>query len=317
VGPRPEVGLPAEFRLRLKHVEQSDDDINTRVTALKDLALVADGEDCLVVIHTAVASELGRRYVLSKPITTMGRGRDNDVVIPSDAVSRHHARVERRSADVLIRDLQSTNGTFINNERVRLEEWPLTRGDQLRLGDTVFKYLSGSDIEAQYHAALSHMAVTDGLTNLCNRKQLDTLMAEEVRRAQRYRRELSVLMLDIDYFKRINDVHGHLAGDVVLTHLALLLKQRLRPDDTLGRYGGEEFCAILPETSLVAAAHIGEQLRSMVATRPFSAERQTLTITVSIGAAALDSSMQYPDLYRAADAMLYRAKRLGRNRVCH
>jgi two-component system, cell cycle response regulator len=297
-------------------VDQSDDEVNTRVTALRDLSPHAEGEDCLVTIHTAVESELGRRHILSRALMRMGRGRDNDIVVPSDAVSRHHAQLERRAADIVVSDLQSTNGTFINNERVFLEERRLRRGDQLRLGDTVFKYLSGSDIEAQYHVAITHMAVTDGLTNLCNRKQVDTLLAEEVRRAQRYRRELSILMLDVDHFKRINDTHGHLAGDGILTRLAVLLQQHLRPDDTLGRYGGDEFCMILPETSLSNAAYIAESLRAVVSDRPFAAERTTLSVTVSIGAAELQPSMQYSDLYRSADAMLYRAKQLGRNRVC-
>jgi diguanylate cyclase (GGDEF)-like protein len=303
--------------LWLKNVDQSDDELNTRVTALRDLSLPSDGEDCLVTIHTAVESELGRRHVLNRSLMRMGRGRDNDIVVPSDAVSRHHAQLERRGSDVVVSDLQSTNGTFINNERVYLEQRRLCRGDQLRLGDTVFKYLSGSDIEAQYHVAITHMAVTDGLTNLCNRKQFDALLVEEVRRAQRYRRELSILMIDVDHFKRVNDTHGHLAGDGILTRLALLLQQHLRSDDTLGRYGGDEFCMILPETSLISAAHVAETLRAVVSDRPFAAERTTLTVTVSIGAAALQSSMQYPDLYRTADAMLYRAKQLGRNRVCH
>ena len=296
---------------------QSDDDVNTRITDLRALHPGSNVEDCLVVIHTAMQTDLGRRHVLSKPVMRIGRGSNNDIVVPSDSVSRQHAQLERRGADLVISDLQSTNGTYINNERVNVEEWRLRRGDQLRVGDTVFKYLSGSDIEAQYHAIMNQMAVTDGLTNLSNRYQLDALLTEEVRRAQRYGRELSVLMLDIDDFKQVNDAHGHLAGDSVLNSLAQALQQRLRPDDILGRYGGDEFCAILPETSLANAALIAETLRGMVAGQTFAADRRTLTVTVSIGVAALQSSMQYSDLYREADEMLYRAKRLGRNQVCH
>jgi two-component system cell cycle response regulator len=293
-----------------------DDDEKTRVTGLEEMDLKTTGEDCLVVIHTAVQTELGRRYVLSNPMMTIGRGPKNDVVVSSDAVSRQHARLERRGADFVVSDLGSTNGTFINNERKRPNNSRLNRGDQIRVGDTVFKFLSGSDIEAQYHAVIGHMAVTDGLTNLSNRKHLDSLLAEEIQRAHRHARDLSLLMLDIDHFKTINDIHGHLAGDRVIAGMAMLLRQRLRSGDKLGRYGGEEFCAILPETALPSATTIAETLRTMVATNPFPIESQRLTVTVSIGVAALQPNMQNSDLYRAADEMLYRAKGEGRNQVC-
>jgi diguanylate cyclase (GGDEF)-like protein len=124
-------------------------------------------------------------------------------------------------------------------------------------------------------------------------------------------------MLDIDHFKTINDVHGHLAGDRVIAGLGVLLRQRLRSDDKIGRYGGEEFCAVLPETGLPAATGIAETLRTMVATHPFPIDAKRLTVTVSIGAASLQPKMQPSDLYQAADQMLYRAKNEGRNKVCY
>jgi two-component system cell cycle response regulator len=293
-----------------------EDDEKTRVTGLEEMQVPTTGEDCLVVIYTAVQTELGRRYVLNDSVMTIGRGASNHIVVSSDAVSRQHAQLERRGTDFVVSDLNSTNGTFINNERKRPSSSRLNRGDQLRVGDTVFKFLSGSDIEGQYHAVIGHMAVTDGLTNLFNRKHLDSQLAEEIQRAHRHSRELSVLMLDIDNFKTINDVHGHLSGDRVIAGLAHLLRQRLRSDDKLGRYGGEEFCAILPETGLERAATIAETLRTMVATHPFPIETQRLTVTVSLGAAALQPHMQSSDIYRAADEMLYRAKSEGRNKVC-
>jgi two-component system, cell cycle response regulator len=294
----------------------SDDDAKTRVTGKDARPPSASGEDCLVVIHTAVQTDFGRRHVLKTPLTTIGRGRDNDIVVLSDAVSRHHAKLERRGTEFLVSDLDSTNGTFVNSEPKPLKEWRLNRGDQLRIGDTIFKYLSGADIENQYHAVIAHMAMMDGLTNLCNRKQLDTVLMEEIGRAQRHGRHLSLMMLDIDHFKRVNDAHGHLAGDGILSRLGLLLQQRLRPSDKVGRYGGEEFCAILPETTLARATSIAETLRTMIAEEQFITENQTLAVTVSIGVAAFEPRMQYADLYRAADQLLYQAKRLGRNQVC-
>lgn len=295
----------------------SDYDVKTRVTGLEQLKIGQSGQGCLVVIHAPVQADLGRLHTLAKEVTTIGRGRDNDIVLPSDCVSRRHSRLERREQRLYVVDLASTNGTYVNDESKPVRDRPLERGDQLRIGDTIFKYLSGSDIELQYHEILFRMAVTDGLTNLSNRKQLDATLVEEIPRALRHGRELSVLMLDIDHFKHVNDTHGHLAGDSVLRGLASMLQKRLRPNDRLGRYGGEEFCAILPETALPNAAKIGEELRALVEAHAFVAEDKRISVTVSIGAGCLKEGMDLADLYRSADEMLYKAKRTGRNKVCH
>ena len=288
----------------------------TSVTVGQDVTPAADSEDSLVIIFSSAPSDLGRRHVLRRR-QTIGRGEDNDIILQSDIVSRQHASIECKGMDVVVTDLGSTNGTFVNDDPARLDQVLLRCGDRLRIGDTIFKYLSGKDIEAQYHLVISQMALTDSLTNLCNRKRLDALLEEEIRRARRYRRALSLLMLDIDHFKRINDVYGHSAGDSVLMRLAASMGERLRPGDKLGRYGGEEFCAICPETSLTHASKIAESLRSMVADQHILVDNQALAVSVSIGAAEWNPQMQGPDLYRAADQMLYRAKSLGRNRVCY
>ena len=303
-------------RSTLRAVE-SDYDVKTRVTGLEQVKMGHSGPGCLVVIHAPLQADLGRLHTLAKDITTIGRGRDNDIVLPSDCVSRRHSRLERRDGGLFVVDLASTNGTYINDEAQPVRERPLERGDRLRIGDTIFKYLSGSDIEVQYHEILFRMTVTDGLTNLSNRKQLDATLQEEIPRARRHQRELAVLMLDIDHFKKINDTYGHLAGDSVLRGLASILQKRLRPNDRLGRYGGEEFCAILPETGLASAAKIGEELRALVEAHAFVADDKRISVTVSIGAGALGDEMSMADLYRRADEMLYQAKRTGRNKVCH
>jgi two-component system, cell cycle response regulator len=294
----------------------SDDEQRTRITERQAVPPAASGADCLVIICAAVPTDFGRLHMLKRPVTTIGRGSDNDIALQSDAVSRHHAKIERRGMHVIVTDLGSTNGTFVNDDPTRLQESRLERGDLLRIGGTVFKYLSGMDFETQYHAAISQMAMTDGLTSLCNRKQLDALLAQEVGRAHRHRRHLSLLMLDVDHFKRINDRLGHQVGDGVLTRLAAILVRRLRPSDTVGRYGGEEFCAILPETPLSSASQIAETLRTAIAEQPLVTDHGDVAVSVSIGVAELQAQMHAADLYRAADQMLYRAKSLGRNRVC-
>ena len=295
----------------------TDYELQTRVTGLDELKVKRSGEDCLVVIYAPTQSELGRRYLLSHSSLGIGRGRDNDVILPSDCVSRRHARLEQRADGLYIVDLESTNGTFVNDEPGRVRERRLRRGDQLSIGDTIFKFLSGSDVESQYHEIVFRMAITDGLTNLANRKQLDTLLKEEMPRAQRHGRHLSILMIDVDYFKSINDTYGHVTGDSVLRGLALTLQKRLRPTDKIGRYGGEEFCVILPETSLSSAVRIAEELRSLIHDHAFIAEGKEIRVTVSIGVAPVKPVMALDEFYKAADDMLYQAKRAGRNRVCH
>jgi two-component system cell cycle response regulator len=294
-----------------------DYDVQTRVTGLDELRVRRPGEACLVVIHAPVQSDLGRRFILDKDTTTVGRGRDNDIVLPSDCVSRRHARLEQRAGNLFIVDLASTNGTFINDDAHSIRERQIQRGDRLKIGDTIFKYLSGSDIELQYHEIIHRMTVTDGLTDLANRKQLDLVLGEEIPRSRRHNRALSMLMIDIDHFKDINDTHGHLTGDSVLRGLAGILQRRLRPNDRLGRYGGEEFCVILPETSLHNAAKFGEELRALVEAHAFVAEDKNIRVTISVGVGTLQDDMALADLYKNADEMLYRAKRTGRNRVCY
>jgi diguanylate cyclase (GGDEF)-like protein len=295
----------------------SEFELQTRVTALDEIKVKRTGQECLVVIYAPSPTDLGRRYLLGLPSVAIGRGRDNDIVLPSDCVSRRHARLEQRPDGLYLVDQDSTNGTFVNEEPHRIHERRLRRGDQFSVGDTIFKFLSGNDVESQYHDIVFRMAITDGLTNLANRKQLDTVLQEELPRAQRHGRHLSMLMIDIDYFKRINDTYGHPTGDSVLRGLAAALQKRLRPNDKLGRYGGEEFCLVLPETSLSSAVRIGEELRALVANQVFAAESQEVRVTVSIGAAAARPVMTLEEFYKAADEMLYKAKNSGRNKVCY
>jgi diguanylate cyclase (GGDEF)-like protein len=295
---------------------ESDHDIKTRVTTLEELKVQRKGDDCLVVIYAPVASDLGRRHVLDQEVVTIGRDRENDIVLDSDSVSRRHARVEHRDGRIYLTDLDSTNGTYVNDDNEPVRDTQLRRGDQVKIGDTIFKYLSGSDVETQYHETIFNMTITDGLTDVGNKKRLDQLVQKEIPRALRHSRELALLMVDIDHFKDVNDTYGHLAGDSVLRDLAGILAKRLRPDDELGRYGGEEFAAILPETSLGGALKIAEDLRGLVEQHRFIVEGEQIRVTVSIGAAALKQGMDAKAFFRAADEMLYKAKNGGRNKVC-
>jgi diguanylate cyclase (GGDEF)-like protein/PAS domain S-box-containing protein len=161
-------------------------------------------------------------------------------------------------------------------------------------------------------------ASRDGLTKLFNHRTFYALLNEELGRAKRYKRPLSLLMLDIDHFKRVNDTHGHIAGDAVLRGLGHLLLKQARTTDCVCRYGGEEFTVILPETDRAAAVTIAERLRKMVEFHSFDiGTSKSLRITVSIGVATyLQHAESIEALVKASDMALYAAKGAGRNRVC-
>lgn len=164
---------------------------------------------------------------------------------------------------------------------------------------------------------LRRQACEDGLTGLANRSHLDTVLAQEFGRARRFGRPLALVMCDIDHFKRVNDEYRHQTGDEVLRRVAAILRDHCRCVDTVGRFGGEEFVLVLPETRLGEAARIGERIRIAVEAYPWSALRPDLRVSVSMGVTD-DLTVLYPErMLAAADAKLYEAKRAGRNRVCH
>ena len=292
-----------------------DSDIKTRVTPLEELRPQRAGKDCLVVIYSGDQRQFGKRHVLTDDPLTIGRGSENRMVLDNDSVSRRHCRIERRNASWYVVDLDSTNGTYVND--VQVTEYQLRRGDQIKVGDTIVKFLSGSDLEAQYHETIYNMTIVDGLTQISNKRYTMEALEREISRARRHLRPLSVVMFDIDHFKHINDNYGHLAGDYVLKELATLCRSRLRPDDVLGRYGGEEFCAVLPETGLSGSAAIAEDLRLRIEERSFTFEGETIPVAVSLGCAELAGDMDLMGIIRSADEKLYEAKRGGRNRVCY
>jgi two-component system, cell cycle response regulator len=274
------------------------------------------GTDCLVVIYTKEPTLLGKRFVLENNPTRVGRGADNHIVLDGDSVSRRHAHFEQRETPWLIVDDGSTNGTYCNDEQIS-REVVLKNGDRVKIGPTIFKFLSGADVEAQYHEEIYRMTIIDGLTQIHNKRYLYEALEREMIRGRRHERELAILMFDIDHFKRINDVHGHLAGDFVLKELARIVQSRIRRDEVFARYGGEEFAIILPETSLEGAAALGETLRQKVAEHLFVFQADSIRVTISVGGALLrETDRAANELIKRADERLYLAKNSGRNRVC-
>jgi diguanylate cyclase (GGDEF)-like protein len=295
----------------------SEFDEKTRVTAVVPAPNVQQrGSDCLVVIYTKDQSLLGKRFVLEQSPFRVGRGSDNHIVLDGDSVSRRHAHWERRSESWWIVDDGSTNGTYVNDELI-VRQHNLQNGDRIKIGGIIFKYLSGEDVESQYHEEIYKMTIIDGLVQIYNKRFLFEALEREITRARRHVRDLAVVMFDIDFFKRINDVHGHLAGDYVLKEIARIVQQRIRRDEIFARYGGEEFALVLPETNLDGAVSLAESVRQRIEEHVFAFQADTIKVTISVGAAQLnEADKQANDLIKRADELLYTAKRGGRNRVC-
>ena len=216
---------------------------------------------------------------------------------------------------VSVEDLGSANGTYVNDERIR-EPTALKDGDLLRLGPLHFKFFSRNSIENLFHDELYRQATMDAGTQIFNKRYLLDTLEAEFQSSRVHERPLSVIYYDLDFFKKVNDTHGHQSGDYVLRESARLTKACLRKDDTFGRYGGEEFVIVLPNTEMAAAAELAERIRAALEAHPFTFEDNTLTQTVSIGVSQTRPEFEtHEALLADADRKLYQSKRGGRNRV--
>ena len=267
---------------------------------------------CLVVLQ---GQRLGQRINLGDAPLVIGRAPEAEFQIVERSVSRAHCRITREPAGYRIKDLDSTNKTFLNDQPIIEAE--LKDGDHISVGSCVLKFMDRSSVEARYHEELYQLATADPLTDLYNRRQFLELIDREIARASNFKRPLTLLIIDLDHFKAINDQFGHPNGDVVLKKVALALRAHSREEFIVARIGGEEFAIVLPENNLAQAVAFADGLRIALADLRFILNDEERKITVSIGAAAwLGGMTSTGDLMRAADEQLYRAKQEGRNRVC-
>lgn len=266
----------------------------------------------LVVIH---GEELGRKYDLTDEVTIIGRSSKCDIQIDQDAVSRNHARLLNDEGRVTAEDMGSTNGTIVNDEHIE-DVYRMRNGDLIKIGRTIFKFIASNNIEAAYHDEIYRMTTVDGLTQVFNRRYFEDAIERELSRSRRYARPLSLVLLDIDFFKKINDTWGHLAGDAVLKEVAGTVRSRTRREDVLARFGGEEFALLLPEVDQKGAAQLAEKVRKLVEKHVFKFDGEEIPVTLSAGVATLaKKSEDAHELIRRADEKLYEAKSSGRNRV--
>ncbi len=269
--------------------------------------------------HLIVLSgtNVGQVFPLSASKVLIGREDSATIQIMDAGISRRHALISRDSeGNFAIEDAGSRNGTFANNHRVEGVS-PLQDGDKIQIGVmTILKFTYDDAPEANYAQAMYDAALRDGLTGVYNRRYFDERLNAEFSFASRHATGLSLLFLDLDHFKQVNDTHGHLAGDQVLKELAKLIAKSSRAEDVLSRYGGEEFAVLCRDTDQLKSSVLAERIRHEVAACVFVPKVQ-IKLTVSIGIAAIpDPAITTPkDLVEAADAALYQAKERGRNCV--
>jgi two-component system cell cycle response regulator len=286
----------------------------TWVTRPERPVSISNRNACLVHIYPTGVG-MGARYTLAELPLVLGRGADCDIRIADHSVSRRHARIHPGADGYYAVDLQSTNGTFINDLPASMCK--LRDGDYLRIGNCIYRFLAGGNVETEYHEEIYRLTIIDALTDIHNKRYLMEFLDRELARSSRYNRPLSLVMLDIDHFKAVNDELGHLAGDYVLRELAARIKGNVRKDELFARYGGEEFAVVLPETTAEGAIRLGERLRCAVSDRPFCYEDKPLHISISLGVVTTigDVELTPQDLIRQADEKLFEAKNQGRNRL--
>jgi diguanylate cyclase (GGDEF)-like protein len=256
-------------------------------------------------------------HKIEGPEMIIGRAMSAQVRLSDDGISRRHCRILNLGGQVVIEDLGSANGTLVNGDMVQHQV--LKEGDKIRLGaTTMLKFTYQDKLDETFQQQMYDAALRDGLTKCYNKKFFIDRLETEFAYGKRHKTMLSLVMFDVDHFKKVNDNYGHLAGDAVLVHLARITQSMIRTEDVAARYGGEEFAIICRGIPLLNAGVVGERLRAAVESANFDFQGKRLPVTISVGVAALpESQANNPgELVGDADEALYEAKRSGRNRVC-
>ena len=300
----------------------SDDDKFEDQTLVRSIS----AQNPLEIEHTPSllmisGAQLGRSFPLVSDEFLIGRALTCDLPIEDDLVSRHHCKIIKKFTGVELTDLKSTNGTLVNGKRIEGTRL-LAEGDQIQVGtSTILKFAMKAEVEANFFGKLFDAATRDFLTNTYNKKFFVERLRDEFSFAQRHQRNLSILVIDIDHFKKVNDTHGHLAGDIALKKVAHHLLTHTRKDDVVSRFGGEEFVVLMRDVSIEQARHLAEQLRNGISEIEMKSDKQSFKVTVSVGVANLNAEnssqfAKFESLIASADEKLYEAKNSGRNRVC-
>jgi diguanylate cyclase (GGDEF)-like protein len=261
-----------------------------------------------------VGTHVGEMVKLDEGVTMLGRGEGSAIHVFDDSASRRHAIVRVTAGDTTLEDLGSRNGTWVNGARVSIHR--LRDGDKIQIGSTtILKFTYHDHLEESFQRNMFESALRDGLTRAFNKRYFLERLESEVRFARRHSEPLSLVLLDIDHFKKVNDSYGHVTGDHVIASLARKIHEVIRNEDVFARYGGEEFAVLLRSIELTKAMAFADRLRRTIEAFEHTAGAARFRVTVSCGVAAMPlvASDEPLALIAAADEALYAAKNAGRN----
>jgi two-component system cell cycle response regulator len=268
----------------------------------------------LVVLAGA---SVGEMYKIEGDKTVIGRGQKAQIRLLDDGISREHAQLVIVNDRIVLQDLGSTNGTYCNGLKVEANK-ELVDGDKILVGSTtILKFTYHDNLDEIFQKQMYESALRDGLTKAFNKKYFTDRLESEFTFAIRHVSPLTLVLFDIDHFKRVNDTHGHQAGDYVLSELSMLLTSALRAEDVFARYGGEEFGVICRGSDVMQGQIVAERMRKAVELHKFVFEGTHIPLTISVGVAGLpDPAVKdASELVSLADQSLYKSKHGGRNRV--
>ncbi|HEV3030253.1 MAG TPA: GGDEF domain-containing protein [Polyangia bacterium] len=268
----------------------------------------------LVVLAGA---SVGEMYKIDGEKTIIGRGQKAQIRLLDDGISREHAQLVIVNDRIVLQDLGSTNGTYCNGLKVEANK-ELVDGDKILVGSTtILKFTYHDNLDEIFQKQMYESALRDGLTKAFNKKYFTDRLESEFTFAIRHVAPLTLVLFDIDHFKKVNDTYGHQAGDHVLSEIAALLTGALRAEDVFARYGGEEFGVICRGSDVMQGQIVAERMRKAVAQNKFVFEGTHIPLTISVGVAGLpDPAVKdAAELVSLADQALYKSKHGGRNQV--
>lgn len=260
--------------------------------------------------------ETGKAIALKDRNLKVGRELDCDLVLESPHISRYHAEIRWKGTELLVRDLGSTNGVFVNGKKITEET--LHNGDKILFGTQLYYKLVYQDsVDQNYHQSLFKAANTDQLTQLYNKRYFMEFLEKEFSFSRRSGQPLSLIMLDIDHFKAINDTYGHIAGDQILKNMGTILASQIRLENVACRFGGEEFGIVIRGASSSQSHLVAERLREAVNSQIVDFRGKKIQFSISLGVATFDgiNFQTAEDLLLKADELLYKAKESGRNQT--
>jgi two-component system, cell cycle response regulator len=267
-----------------------------------------------LIVMQGAESDIGQHVVVDKQVTL---GRDPVVELPlaDEGISRRHCAVMPVDDHYVLEDLHSTNGTLLNGNKIEGRQ-RLSPGDRIYLGACVVKFTHTDGLEVTYHQQMDTLVGTDDLTGLIAKRRFDALYVRALDSARHAKKPLTVMMLDMDGLKSINDTHGHPIGGHAIAEVGKIIGSVISEHGAACRFGGDEFAAYLPGVCKTSGVEIGESIRSQVAGHTFEKDGVVVRPTISIGIAAYPEDGRSADtLLRRADEALYRAKKTGRDRV--